>query len=223
MSPAANPANPAPSLEQVVEMVRRDELGARLAVHVDELGEDELDAVVCDVATDVVRSEGLRFRGGWHVAHKLLLLLARMNSAIKAGVEIPDNVGSIQFPAAIRWSNLTYRTGGCGQIWSYSPLWRQKLCACALWNRLTSGRTVAVLMCGIVGIFCKSPALEERLGELVSGMLIQMGDRGPDSAGVAIYRDPVAAGREQAVALFGAARAGDWTAVTDSRGEPRSA
>jgi methylamine---glutamate N-methyltransferase subunit A len=49
-------------------------------------------------------------------------------------------------------------------------------------------------MCGIVGIFCKSPALEQRVGALVGDMLVQMGDRGPDSAGVAIYRDPVDVG-----------------------------
>jgi glutamate synthase domain-containing protein 1 len=49
-------------------------------------------------------------------------------------------------------------------------------------------------MCGIVGIFSKSPAVSDRLGELLARMLIQMGDRGPDSAGAAIYRDPVAEG-----------------------------
>ena len=45
-------------------------------------------------------------------------------------------------------------------------------------------------MCGIVGLFCKSPELEPRLGELLSAMLVQMDERGPDSAGVAVYRDP---------------------------------
>ena len=54
MSPAANPAKPAPSVEQVVDVVRGHELGARLAVHVDELGEQELDAVVADDSPDVV-------------------------------------------------------------------------------------------------------------------------------------------------------------------------
>lgn len=46
-------------------------------------------------------------------------------------------------------------------------------------------------MCGIVGLYTKSPALEKNLGSLVSAMLIQMTDRGPDSAGFAIYHDPV--------------------------------
>ena len=54
MSPAANPANPAPSVEQVVEVRGRDELRVRLAVHVDELREQELDAVGADVLARLV-------------------------------------------------------------------------------------------------------------------------------------------------------------------------
>jgi methylamine---glutamate N-methyltransferase subunit A len=46
-------------------------------------------------------------------------------------------------------------------------------------------------MCGIVGIFAKSPAVSDQLGAHIARMLVQMGDRGPDSAGVAIYRDPL--------------------------------
>ncbi|MEM7320528.1 MAG: glutamine amidotransferase, partial [Pseudomonadota bacterium] len=42
-------------------------------------------------------------------------------------------------------------------------------------------------MCGIVGLFLKDKTLEPRLGELLTGMLITMTDRGPDSAGIAIY------------------------------------
>jgi glutamate synthase domain-containing protein 1 len=42
-------------------------------------------------------------------------------------------------------------------------------------------------MCGIVGLFLKDKALEPRLGDLLSDMLIIMTDRGPDSAGIAIY------------------------------------
>lgn len=42
-------------------------------------------------------------------------------------------------------------------------------------------------MCGIVGLFLKDPALEPQLGQLLSDMLIIMTDRGPDSAGIAIY------------------------------------
>ncbi|MDI3335069.1 glutamine amidotransferase family protein [Defluviimonas aestuarii] len=45
-------------------------------------------------------------------------------------------------------------------------------------------------MCGIVGLFIKDPALEPKLGELLTDMLITMTDRGPDSAGIAIYSRP---------------------------------
>lgn len=42
-------------------------------------------------------------------------------------------------------------------------------------------------MCGIVGLFLKDKALEPRLGEMLADMLVIMTDRGPDSAGIAIY------------------------------------
>ena len=42
-------------------------------------------------------------------------------------------------------------------------------------------------MCGIVGLFLKDKALEPRLGALLADMLVTMTDRGPDSAGIAIY------------------------------------
>lgn len=42
-------------------------------------------------------------------------------------------------------------------------------------------------MCGIVGLFLKDRSLEPRLGEMLTDMLITMTDRGPDSAGIAIY------------------------------------
>ncbi len=48
-------------------------------------------------------------------------------------------------------------------------------------------------MCGIVGLFLKDKSLEPQLGALLSDMLITMTDRGPDSAGIAIY-SPTAAG-----------------------------
>lgn len=49
-------------------------------------------------------------------------------------------------------------------------------------------------MCGIVGLYVKNPELRGRLGALFRPMLGEMRSRGPDSAGVAVYRDPVAAG-----------------------------
>ncbi|TDV27847.1 N-methylglutamate synthase subunit A [Paraburkholderia caballeronis] len=42
-------------------------------------------------------------------------------------------------------------------------------------------------MCGIVGLLVKTPALRERLGELMVPMLIGMTERGPDSAGLAVF------------------------------------
>jgi len=46
-------------------------------------------------------------------------------------------------------------------------------------------------MCGIVGLFCKTPKLREDLGAHLSEMLVIMSDRGPDSAGIAVYDPPV--------------------------------
>ena len=42
-------------------------------------------------------------------------------------------------------------------------------------------------MCGIVGLFLKDKNLEPGLGMMLSDMLVTMTDRGPDSAGIAIY------------------------------------
>ena len=44
-------------------------------------------------------------------------------------------------------------------------------------------------MCGIVGLYLKNKTLNSQLGKLFSPMLLQMGDRGPDSSGIAVYRD----------------------------------
>lgn len=42
-------------------------------------------------------------------------------------------------------------------------------------------------MCGIVGLFLKNPKLEPQLGALLAVMLKTMTERGPDSAGFAVY------------------------------------
>ena len=67
-------------------------------------------------------------------------------------------------------------------------------------------------MCGIVGLFAKSPAVEERLGEHLGQMLVQMGDRGPDSAGIAVYRDPAPSGSSK-LSLFSEDPDEDWGAL----------
>jgi glutamate synthase domain-containing protein 1 len=64
-------------------------------------------------------------------------------------------------------------------------------------------------MCGIVGIYAKSSAVEQSLGIHLAAMLAQMNDRGPDSAGVAVYRDPVPSGATK-LALFSADPRFDW-------------
>ena len=45
-------------------------------------------------------------------------------------------------------------------------------------------------MCGIVGLFLKDRTLDQQLGQFLSQMLITMSERGPDSAGIAIYGEP---------------------------------
>jgi glutamate synthase domain-containing protein 1 len=45
-------------------------------------------------------------------------------------------------------------------------------------------------MCGIVGLFLKTPKLEPQIGGLTAAMLEVMSDRGPDSAGFAVYGNP---------------------------------
>jgi glutamate synthase domain-containing protein 1 len=42
-------------------------------------------------------------------------------------------------------------------------------------------------MCGIVGLFLKDQGLQANLGYFLTSMLITMTERGPDSAGIAIY------------------------------------
>ncbi len=43
------------------------------------------------------------------------------------------------------------------------------------------------LMCGIAGLFLKNPELEPQLGAMLASMLAVLTERGPDSAGFAIY------------------------------------
>jgi glutamate synthase domain-containing protein 1 len=45
-------------------------------------------------------------------------------------------------------------------------------------------------MCGIVGLFLKDTKLAPELGKLTDAMLTTLGDRGPDSAGFAVYGAP---------------------------------
>ncbi len=67
-------------------------------------------------------------------------------------------------------------------------------------------------MCGIVGLFAKSVDVEDALGRHLAAMLEQMGDRGPDSAGVAVYRDPAPPGSSK-LTLYSPDPLQDWDAL----------
>jgi methylamine---glutamate N-methyltransferase subunit A len=73
-------------------------------------------------------------------------------------------------------------------------------------------------MCGIVGLFAKSFLVEERLGSELAAMLGQMSERGPDSAGVAVYRDPVPSGASK-LTLHSVDPREDWDALGRQLGE----
>ncbi|MGX7693884.1 glutamine amidotransferase [Gordonia polyisoprenivorans] len=78
-------------------------------------------------------------------------------------------------------------------------------------------------MCGIVGLHLRNPDLYPRLGELLTGMLGEMQDRGADSAGIAVYGNPswVPAGHA-CVSLLEIDVAADdaQAAVTEALGSP---
>ncbi len=64
-------------------------------------------------------------------------------------------------------------------------------------------------MCGIVGIYYKNKDLNKHLGTMLASMLVQMSERGPDSAGVAIYRNPVDPSRTK-LTLYAGDEDYDW-------------
>jgi methylamine---glutamate N-methyltransferase subunit A len=68
-------------------------------------------------------------------------------------------------------------------------------------------------MCGIAGLYTKSAALREQLGAHLADMLEQLSDRGPDSAGVAFYRDPAPSGWCK-VSLHSPSPTPEWEALT---------
>ena len=69
-------------------------------------------------------------------------------------------------------------------------------------------------MCGIVGIYLKNPELRPRLGAIFSPMLVEMSERGPDSSGVAVYREDDAA-RSGKVTVYDPDAGFDWDAIAD--------
>lgn len=67
-------------------------------------------------------------------------------------------------------------------------------------------------MCGIVGFLARREAYRERLGQLVTPMLECMATRGPDSAGLALFRSPLPAASRR-FALYVGNRTFDWQAL----------
>jgi methylamine---glutamate N-methyltransferase subunit A len=65
-------------------------------------------------------------------------------------------------------------------------------------------------MCGIVGLLVKKPSLRHQLGALMVPMLTGMTERGPDSAGLAVYTTPVPEGRRK-LSLYSGEHAVDWS------------
>ena len=64
-------------------------------------------------------------------------------------------------------------------------------------------------MCGIVGFLAREARLRQSLGEFVVPMLTCMGERGPDSAGLAVFSEPVPADQRR-FNIYAADRAFDW-------------
>lgn len=73
-------------------------------------------------------------------------------------------------------------------------------------------------MCGIVGLHLKTERLEGRLGRLAAGMLSCMADRGPDSAGLALYGTALPAGTYR-YSVRAERPALDWDHVAERVGE----
>lgn len=73
-------------------------------------------------------------------------------------------------------------------------------------------------MCGIVGLFLKNPELRPSLGSHLATMLVGMTSRGPDSAGIAVYHRPVAAGQSK-LTLFHADLHYPWRQLGGDLGE----
>jgi amidophosphoribosyltransferase len=67
-------------------------------------------------------------------------------------------------------------------------------------------------MCGIVGLLARTPELQRSLGQLLVPMFHCMGERGPDSAGLAVFGDAPGAGRRK-VSLYAKAPGVDFARI----------
>jgi len=74
-------------------------------------------------------------------------------------------------------------------------------------------------MCGIVGLLVKQPALKAQLGTWMVPMLLGMTERGPDSAGMAVFGAPVPAHQRKLSLYSGMMPHGehfDWAGLADA-------
>jgi methylamine---glutamate N-methyltransferase subunit A len=69
-------------------------------------------------------------------------------------------------------------------------------------------------MCGIVGLLIKKPAMRDQLGALMVPMLTGMTERGPDSAGLAVYTAPAGDARQK-ISLYSGESAVDWSLLRE--------
>jgi methylamine---glutamate N-methyltransferase subunit A len=69
-------------------------------------------------------------------------------------------------------------------------------------------------MCGIVGLLVKKPHLRASLGHLMVPMLLGMAERGPDSAGVAVFGDALQNG-DRRFSLYSSGEAFDWQTLLE--------
>jgi glutamate synthase domain-containing protein 1 len=65
-------------------------------------------------------------------------------------------------------------------------------------------------MCGIVGLLVKNPGWRDRLGELMLPILIGMSERGPESAGLAVFTQAVGMGRRK-FSVYSGTTTAPWT------------
>jgi amidophosphoribosyltransferase len=72
-------------------------------------------------------------------------------------------------------------------------------------------------MCGIVGLYLKDRRMAEEIGDLFATMLVCMSDRGPDSAGFAVYGDEPPDGYVK-VTLRHSGDTYDWQALSGRLG-----
>ena len=79
---------------------------------------------------------------------------------------------------------------------------------------LISTKVGRIRMCGIVGLFLKNAELEPQLGRLTALMLSEMSDRGPDSAGFAVYGE--SASDKTKICMVANGEPVDWASVAEA-------